>query len=82
MLLDINVPLCLLDTFNPTSNGGMQNGSSALSEYVYTLRTCFCTFDTHLHAQSVFINKLSASELSRKFIESVLLVGHKNTLLQ
>ena len=30
---------------------------------------------TDLHAQSVLVNKISASELSRKFIKSALLVG-------
>ncbi len=35
----------------------------------------FCTFGTDLYAQSVLINKISASELSRKFIESALLAG-------
>ena len=56
---------------HPTTNGGMQNGSS-----VYTLHTRFCRFDADLHAQSVIIDKISASELSRKFIKSALLVGH------
>ena len=37
--------------------------------------TCFCTFGANLRAQSVFINKISASELSRKLIKSALLVG-------
>ncbi len=36
--------------------------------------TCLSTFGTDLHAQSV-INKISASELRRKFIKSALLVG-------
>ncbi len=38
---------------------------------MYTLHTRLCTFGAHLHAQSVLINKISASELSRKLIESV-----------
>ncbi len=42
---------------------------------MYTLHTRFCTFDTDLNAQSVLINKISASELSMKFIKSALLVG-------
>ena len=29
----------------------------------------FCTFGADLHAQSVLVNKISASELSRKFIK-------------
>ena len=32
-------------------------------------------FGTDLYAQSVLINKIFASELSRKFIKSALLVG-------
>ncbi len=46
-------------------------------EYVYTLHTCFCMFGADLYAQSVLINKVSASELSRKLIKSALLVGYK-----
>ncbi len=34
-----------------------------------------CTFGADLYAQSMLISKLSASELSRKFIKSALLVG-------
>ncbi len=41
---------------------------------VGTLHTHFCTFGTDLYAQSVIINKISASELSG----SVLLVGKAN----
>ncbi len=42
----------------------------------YTMHTTrFCTFGANLYAQSVLINKISASKLSRKFIKSVLLVG-------
>ena len=58
----------------PTTNGGMQKWK--LSRNMYTLHTRFCTFGTNLHAQSVLINKISASELSRKFIKSALLVGY------
>ena len=36
----------------------------------------FSTFGTDLYVQSVLINKISASELSRKFIKSALLVGN------
>ncbi len=46
-----------------------------LSRNTYTLHTRFCTFGADLYAQSVLSNKISASELSRKFIESALLVG-------
>ncbi len=42
---------------------------------IYTLHTHFCTFGADLYAQSVLINKISESELSRKFIKSALLVG-------
>ncbi len=41
---------------------------------MYILHTCFCTFGADLHAQSMLINKASASELSRKFIKSALLL--------
>ena len=44
---------------------------------MYTLHTRFCMFGTNLYAQSVVINKISASELSRKSIKSALLVGKK-----
>ncbi len=42
---------------------------------LYSLHACFGTFGTDLFAQSVLINKISALELSRKFIKSALLVG-------
>ncbi len=45
-------------------------------KHVYTLHTNFCTFAVDLYAQLVLINKISASELSRKFIKSKLLVGY------
>ncbi len=35
----------------------------------------FARWAPDLHAQSVIINKISASELSQKFIKSALLVG-------
>ncbi len=41
----------------------------------YTLPTRFCTLGADLYAQSVFINQISASELSLEFIKSALLVG-------
>ena len=40
-----------------------------LSWNIYTMHTCFCTFDANWYAQLVLINKISASELSRKFIK-------------
>ncbi len=53
------------DTYYPTTNGGMQNGS-LVGIYTHCI---------HNFAQSVLINKISASELSWKFIKSELLVG-------
>ena len=46
-----------------------------LSRNMYTLYTRFYTFGPDFHAESVISNKISASELSRKFIKSALLVG-------
>ncbi len=42
---------------------------------MYTLHTDYCTFGANLYAQSALVNKISASELSREFIKSALLVG-------
>ena len=42
----------------------------------YASHTRFCTFGADLHAQSVPINEISASDLSRKFIATALLAGH------
>ena len=53
-----------------TTNGGMQN--KGLVE-IYT--HCVHVFFAHLYGQSVLINKFCASELTKKFIESALLVG-------
>ncbi len=39
------------------------------------LCTPFCTFGADFHAQSVLSDKISAPELSRKFIKGPLLVG-------
>ena len=38
--------------------------------------TRFCTFDADLRARSVLIGKISAPELSQKFIKRALLVGY------
>ena len=46
-----------------------------LSWNICTLHTGFCTFGTNLYAPLVLTNKVSASELSWKFIKSALLVG-------
>ena len=42
---------------------------------IYRMHTHLCMFGVDLYAQSVLSNKISASELSRKFIKSALLVG-------
>ncbi len=42
---------------------------------MYTLCTCFLKVCADLHARSVLINKISATELSRKFTKRELLVG-------
>ena len=49
-----------------------------ISWIIYMLHTHFCTFDANSYAPSVLINKISASELSRMFIKSALLVGQVN----
>ncbi len=41
----------------------------------------FCTFGADLYAQSVLFSKISASELSRKFIKTALLVGKEDASL-
>ncbi len=55
-------------------HGGMQNGTSVGINNACCIYV-FCTFGADLYAQSVLINKISASELSRKFMKSALLVG-------
>ena len=59
----------VLSTY-PTAKGGMQN------ESLVGIYTRFCTFGTNLYAQSVLVIKISASELSQKFIKVALLVGY------
>ena len=57
----------------PTTNGGMQNGSSVgpcthyIHVFAYVAPICML--------RTKNINNISASELSRKFIKSALLVG-------
>ncbi len=51
------------------------NAKWKLSRNIYTLHTRLCTFGGGLYAQAVLSNKISALELSRKFIKSALLVG-------
>ncbi len=64
---------------NPTTNGGMQNGSS-VGIHTHCIHV-FCTFGADFFAQSVLINKISASELSRKFSKTALLVGSPHFFL-
>ncbi len=40
------------------------------------MHTRFCTFGADLYAQLAFTNKISASELSRKFTKGPWLVGY------
>ena len=47
---------------------------------MYTSHTCVCVFGADSNAQSVLINKISASELDRKFIKSALLVGEEEKI--
>ncbi len=63
-----------IQTAFPTTKGGMQNGSS-VGTCTHCVRVFFCTFDVDSYAQSAIINKISASELRRKFIKGALLVG-------
>ncbi len=51
-----------------------------LSWNIYTFHTRFCTFGADLYAQSLLISKISAPELSQKFIKSALLVGFSLSL--
>ena len=64
--------LCL--PINPTRNGGMQNGSPV---GICTQCIRFHTFGVDFYAQSVLINKISASELGRKLIKVALVVGQR-----
>ncbi len=58
---------------NPTTIGSMQNGSSVgISTRCMHILACL---GADLYLQPAIIDKISASELSRKFIKSVLLVG-------
>ena len=47
----------------------------AQSEHAHIALHVFAHFGADLHARSVLINKISASELRRKLIKSALLVG-------
>ncbi len=60
-----------LGTQPPKVAGKME----AQLEVIHTAHTRFCTFGGDLYAQSALTNKISASELTRKFIKSALLVG-------
>ena len=58
---------------NPTTNGGMQNGSPV---GICTRRIrVFARFGADLHARSALSDKISASELSRKLIKVASLAG-------
>ncbi len=59
----------------PTTNGGMQNGSSVGIYCAHCIHGFFCTYGADLYAQSVVSNKIFALDLSRNFIKSALLVG-------
>ena len=58
---------------NPTNNSGMQNGSS-VGIYTQCIHV-FAHFAPICTLCRALINKISPSELSRKFIKSALLVG-------
>ena len=60
-------------TYCPTTNGGMQNGSS-VGMRAHCIHFFAC-LGTDLYGQSALSNNISASELTRKFIKSALLVG-------
>ncbi len=53
----------------------MQNGSAVGIRATHCMHV-FARLGADLYAQSVIINKISASELSRMFIKSALSVGH------
>ncbi len=53
---------------------GIQNGCS-VGICTHCVHGFFCTFGANLHAQSMPINIISASELRRKFIKCALSVG-------
>ena len=71
-------PLTVVGDY-PTTDGGRVNGTPWKLSWNILCTTQsiarFCTFGAGLYAQSVLINKISASELCRKFIKSALLVG-------
>ncbi len=62
--------------FFPTSNGGMQNGSSI--EICTQCTHIFARLAADSHAQSGLVGKISATDLMRKFIKSALLVGYSS----
>ena len=62
----------------PTTNGGTQKwklGRNMCTFCVHGDFFFFARFGTDLHAQSVLSNKISASELRRKFVKGPLSVG-------
>ena len=64
----------LLSHLSPTTNGGMQNGSS-VGIRTHCKHVFFCKFGANLHAGWMLTNKISALEISRKIIKGALLVG-------
>ncbi len=58
---------------HPTTNGGMQTGSS-VGMFTHCIHV-FCTSGADLYCQLALIHKISSSQLSGKFIKSALLVG-------
>ncbi len=63
---------------NPTTNGGGTQNGSSVGICTHCMHV-FCTFGTDLYAQSVLNNKISALEITRKFIKRALLVGQANS---
>ena len=48
-------------------------------EYVLHIANTFCTFGADMYSQLALISKISALELSHKFIKGLLLVGNLNS---
>ncbi len=63
----------------PTTNGGMQNGSS-VGIYTHFIHVFF-TFGADLYVQSVLINKIPASELSRSLLSVRCWLGTRNQMM-
>ena len=74
--MDVFTLCALREGESPTTNGGMQNGSS-VGTCVHVAYAFFAHFAPISCARSVLINTISASELRRKFSKSELLVGRE-----